>query len=384
MGSAVGDVATLAIRTGLIMAARQQWEPLLILMQDCPPALAVVFTAVFAAFFVLLPALALANAPMLYRVFSVPGLSFNWVFNLRFLMLFGAAAVVESFGQSASTALLVMRQMGPFHLPWFRTYCLSLAFVAAVPMVIMAVVLRRFPSYAVVMVKAFACCSLPATLLQCWAMAEVDRAHHLSFDLDVLIFLSQSLGSVAIYTAAVAVLATVGSRWRFVSYTCAVGFFSSIARASSFCLMDWATGSQRVLQGEFEGLPGELAHRLLPLVLPASLGALLLRLLAFLFFEREATGMLRTWRHRSLTRLASAKGVVILEDPSTGLQPFVSEHEPDEETSPLSASTSVQPECEWCNVSVGPEGEVSLAQPKTKVRHSVLERLFRTSARSVA
>merc|ERR1719188_2342081 len=109
-------------------------------------------------------------------------------------------------------------------------------------MVFMGFLLRRFPSYAVVMVKAFACCSLPATILQCWAEAEIGTAYNLSAGLDVLIFASNVVGALSLYAAAVAVLATVGSRWRFVSYACAVGVCTSVARGLSFYAMALATG----------------------------------------------------------------------------------------------------------------------------------------------
>jgi len=118
-------------------------------------------------------------------------------------------------------------------LQWVQTYCFLLAIATAAPMLLLGNVLRRFPSYAVVVVKAFACCSLPATVLQCWAQAEVDRARHLVHGLDALIFTSTAVGALAVYAAAVAVLATVGSRWRFVSYACMVGVLSHLARASS-------------------------------------------------------------------------------------------------------------------------------------------------------
>jgi len=179
-------------------------------------------------------------------------------------------------------------------------------------MMIFSMVLRRFPSYAVVLVKAFACCSLPATVLEIWAEVEIDRAYQLTAGLDALIFLSTMIGALALYSGAVAVLATVGSRWRFVSYACAVGACSSLARAASFYALELATGQHDMLH-ESTGLSTHLARRLMLIVVPASGTALLLRFAAFFFFENEATGMLRTWRHRSLMRLALSREVEVLE-----------------------------------------------------------------------
>mmetsp|Transcript_92923 Transcript_92923/g.268348 ORF Transcript_92923/g.268348 Transcript_92923/m.268348 type:complete len:610 (+) Transcript_92923:2-1831(+) len=312
MGSSVGDVSTLAMRTGLIMAAREQWEPLFMVLEDTPHRVQVGLTVFLAIGFIVIPAIALLQAPVLYRVFSVPEISYTWVRKLRFLKLFAGATVLEAFSQTAGTALLKLRQMEPFELTWVQGYCFLLAAVAAVTMVLFSLCLRRFPSYAVVLVKAFACCSLPAAILQCWAEAEVDRAYNLTAALDGLIFVSTMVGALSMYAGAVAVLATVGSRWRFVSYACAVGSCTSVARAASFYLLALATGQRDVLH-ESHGLSVKLAQRLLLIVVPASGVALLMRVVAFFFFENEATGMLRTWRHRSLMRLALSREVELLE-----------------------------------------------------------------------
>eukprot|EP00428_Durinskia_dybowskii_P011071 CAMPEP_0170222166 /NCGR_PEP_ID=MMETSP0116_2-20130129/10775_1 /TAXON_ID=400756 /ORGANISM="Durinskia baltica, Strain CSIRO CS-38" /LENGTH=2201 /DNA_ID=CAMNT_0010472853 /DNA_START=123 /DNA_END=6728 /DNA_ORIENTATION=- len=306
MGSSVGDVATLAMRTGLIMALRDQWEPLLMVLEDTPRRMQLWVTAVLGVWFVLLPALVLLNACSLYRVFSVPEISFKWVRKLRFLKLFAAATVFEAFSQNSQTALLKLREMEPFELPYARSYCFELAGAAAITMVLFSLVLRRFPSYAVVLVKAFACCTLPATVLQCWAEVEIDRAYRLSLGLDVLIFLSTMVGALSLYAGAVAVLATVGSRWRLVSYACAVGFCTSLSRAASYYVLAFVTQEPDLLHNP-RGLPTHLARRLMYIVVTSSGSALLLRLAAFWFFENEATGILQTWGHKKLVRLAQRR-----------------------------------------------------------------------------
>lgn len=307
MGSSVGDVARLAMRTGLIMALRQQWEPLFMLLAHTSFQMSITVSLSFSFFCVLVPALILLQAPALYRLFPLPKLSFKWVWKQHFLMLLGVATILEAFNHSSSSMFLVLRQMTPFHVSELGNYIFLLALAAAVPMVILGLFLRHFPSYAVVIVKAFACCSLPATLLQCWAHAEVDRAYSLSFYLDFVIFLSVVMGALSTYAAAVAVLATVGSRWRFVSYSCLVGICSSIARAASFESVGFLLGVRDPVHAfDTSRLPSALAWRMLLLVVPVSMAVVFLRLWAFFFFEQEATGMLRTWRHKSLVRIAHA------------------------------------------------------------------------------
>jgi len=314
----------------MIMAIREQWEPLFMLLEDMPGHAQIGVTFALALLCVLLPALALVQAPVLYRVFSVPEISYKWVRKLRFLKLFAAATVVEAVSRSSGTALLKLRQMEPFELTWVRGYCFLLALVSAITMMLFSLVLRRFPSYAVVLVKAFACCSLPATVLEIWAEVEVQSAYSLSGGLDALIFISTMVGALSLYSGAVAVLATVGSRWRFVSYACAVGACSSVARAASFYIMELATGQHDMLH-DSTGLSVHIARKLLVIVLPASLTALLLRLVAFFFFENEATGMLRTWRNRNLMRLALSRDVEVLEK---------AKHEAVQKTQSLSRSGS--------------------------------------------
>jgi len=304
MGSSVGDVSRLAIRTGFIMALRKQWEPVLALVMHTPRVVEFSLDVHGLLLLAILPALAMLQAPKIYRVFRVPGFSLTWMRKLRFLMFFGVATVLEAFANTSHAAVLTLRQMEPFDLQWAQIYCLLLAVAIAGPMLLLGQILRRFPSYSVVVVKAFACWSLPATVLQCWAQAEVDRAQHLVYGLDALIFTSAVVGALAVYAAAVAVLATVGSRWRFVSYACIVGILSHLARAASFMILGAIFG-----EGVFAGathytFAAQFAWRLLLIAIPACGSAVFFRLIAFLYFEQEATGMLNTQMNRDLVRIA--------------------------------------------------------------------------------
>jgi hypothetical protein len=316
MGSSVGDVAKVAVRTGMIMGLRELWQPFFATLAKSPYALSPMAISVVVALFVLVPAISLLLAPTLYRSFPLPTLDCSWALKLRFLMLLGVATVLEAFAYTSESSLLVLRRAEPFFLTWGTLYCVGLVLVTTVPMLLLAAVLRRFPSYAVVIVKAFACCSLPAVLLQCWAEVEVNGVGNLTIGLDTILFVSSGMGALGVFAMAVAVLATVGSRWRFASYTCAIGVCCDLARAASYAFARCATGESDPMQVHW--MPGVLAWQLFLVALPACSMAVIIRFIAFFFFEQEATGMLQTRGHRHLVRFAGrAKLPVLAEENST-------------------------------------------------------------------
>jgi len=110
------------------------------------------------------------------------------------------------------------------------------------------------------------------------------------------------LGALSVYAVAVAVLATVGSRWRFVSYTCCTGVLSNLARMASFMIFQYHSGEEDPLKSAF--LPQTLAWELFVVALPPCALAVLFRIVAFVFFDQEATGMLQTRYQRRMVRFA--------------------------------------------------------------------------------
>jgi len=302
MGSSVGDVAKLATRTGLIMALRDEWQWLFLGFQLEGAKQRTMATAIACVLFSVLPALALLRAPRLYREFRLPSFDFSWINKLHFLLLLALASVIHALSHVSESSLLVMRQTSPFELKERQLYAIALGLATALPMCLLGVLMRRLPSYAMVIVRSIACFSLPSVLLRVWAQYEINQSTELSFGLDLLIFLSAILGALAVYAVAVSVLATVGSRWRFVTYTCVVGVCTNLARMCSFGIIAYKTGHPDPLKASY--LPHTLAWELLVVAVPPCALALLLRMLAFFWFDREATGMLRTSRQRRLVRVA--------------------------------------------------------------------------------
>jgi len=245
----------------------------------------------------------------LYWEFRVPGLDLSWIPKLRVLVLLGLASAVQSLAHVSDSALLVLRQTSPFELQSRQAYCLALGAAGVVPLVLFSLLLRKVPSYAMSLVKGIACFSMPAVALRCWAQYEVNQALRLELNLDIIIFVSSMMGSLGVYAVAVAVLATVGSRWRFVSYTCCIGVLSNLARMASFFIVQSTTGNEDPLKSTY--LPQTLAWELLKVAAPPCAVALALRMAAFFFFDREATSMLQTSQQRRLLhffRQANAYG----------------------------------------------------------------------------
>lgn len=302
MGHSVGDIARLAVRTGMMLAVREYWAWLFLGFHWHSDLQRNAAVACSALFFSVLPALALLRAPKLYWEFRVPTLQFAWVHKLHVLVLLGLAGIVQSLSHVSESALLILRQTHPYELTNRQTYCIALGSAGLIPLVAFAVTLRMLPSYAMSLVKGIACFGVPGVLLRCWAQYEINQAVELTFNLDVLIFVSSMLGSLSVYAVAVAVLATVGSRWRFVSYTCCTGVFSNLARVASFLIVQWHTGKEDPLRAMF--LPQTLAWDLFVVALPPCAMAVVLRIIAFVFFDKEATGMLQTSHQRRILRLS--------------------------------------------------------------------------------
>jgi len=304
MGSSVGDIAKLAIRTGFILAVREEWE-WVFKGSEFNYKVEDTILGVAAILFSILPAIALLNAPKLYREFRVPTFEFSWIWKLRFLQLLGLGCLLQSLSHVSDTALPTLRQTAPFHLDDRMDYFLGLGVVTLVPIVFLALVLRRTPSYAMVVIKGLACFSMPAVLLRCWAQYEINHSVELTFTLDVFIYTSAALGSISVYAVAVSVLATVGSRWRFVTYTAVFGVLSNLGRVLSYVIISFSTGEVDPLNGTW--LPQDLAWKLFYVALPPCALATVLRASAFLFFDKEATSMLRTTRQRRLERFTRSR-----------------------------------------------------------------------------
>lgn len=304
MGSSVGDLSQMAMRTGFLMVLREEWRWLLP-VSEWTGHQQVVIRLVCLVAFAVLPACALARAPRLYSEFRLPVLELHWVGRLRFLLLLALACILQALSQVSASALLVTRQTSPFKLEDPSRFMGMLALSSAASMLVLSILLRAVPSYAMSIVRAVACFSLPASLLQNLAQIEINQATGLTWALDVVICATVALQALSSYAIAIAVLATVGSRWRFVSYACFVGVGSSLAQAASFAIVSLHTGRRDPLKTTW--MPQDLSWELFTVAAPPCLLALLLRFVAFYFFDMEATGIIRTRRQRLLVRAALSK-----------------------------------------------------------------------------
>lgn len=304
MGSSVGDIAKIAVRTGLVLAIHEEWEWVFKGASVGEHAQETIALSA-AILFSLLPALALWKAPKLYREFRIPSFEFSWILKLRFLQFLGLGCLIQSLAFVSQSAVPVLRQTYPYHLEHRQMYFIALGLATLVPIAILALVLQRSYSYAMVIVKGLACFSLPAVVLRVWAHYEINHAASLTMGLDVLIFVSTSLGALSVFAVAVSVLATVGSRWRFVSYTALFGVLSNVGRVLSFFMVWWKTGHADPLNSSYR--PQQLAWELLVVTVPPCFVATAFRIASFCYFDKEATSMLRTSLNRRLEWLTRSK-----------------------------------------------------------------------------
>jgi len=307
MGSAVGDVAKLSVRTGLLMALRKAAESLgstiaeekhmRELFKDLAVPLLLVF--VFAPMFVLL------HAPIPYHEFRLPVFDFRWVVRQKFLPLLFVGQMMVQFVYAIQVGVLQVRALSPY--PWYLYGVLTaVQFVCIIGCGIFAMGL---PTSAIILVRAFACFSLPSVVLQAFLLMEANGAEALLTYVDGAIVWCYALDAIAAFACGAAVASTAGTRWRFATFICAESVLGNLARAASPCILNLAVGfewspdsiTEAMLRGSSQR---SLAARLFDAAYVPCLLEVLVMVLASAFLEREATGQLWTWRQRRLVRRA--------------------------------------------------------------------------------
>jgi len=136
--------------------------------------------------------------------------------------------------------------------------------------------------------------------LQCWAMYDVKDITDLTGSFDALIVITQSFDSLCLMSTAVVVLATVGSRWKFIVYTCVVRSLVGLSRAIS-CHALWPTSGGSLLETSTK--PTKTAKLLFYVALISCAAELCFRVPASLFIDYEATSMWWTARQSKVVRM---------------------------------------------------------------------------------
>mmetsp|Transcript_105547 Transcript_105547/g.202714 ORF Transcript_105547/g.202714 Transcript_105547/m.202714 type:complete len:185 (+) Transcript_105547:3-557(+) len=163
--------------------------------------------------------------------------------------------------------------------------------------------MQQAPDTAINIVKAFACFSSPVLALRCWPMLEAIHADGVSRVVDLLSLTSVILDVVSVMACSVAMLSTLGSRWRFCAYMCMIHVLKSFAAAVSFPIMQASISSSLPVDLRTAMEPKELTNELMLRALLPCIPAFVCRVLAFRFFDQEMLGMLWTQRHRKVEQL---------------------------------------------------------------------------------
>jgi len=302
MGYAVGDISKLAIQTGLLMTLRKTTcEFLFVPMQTASKDVRMAL-AVPASLIIIVVSAALLKAPTAYRKFKLPSFKgqFRGAKRLRVLVLLGLGSVLRGFSYGPGMVAINLCVQGSFSNDQLAQYCLLFALATATAPICFAVIFKGFPNASMIIVKAFACFSLPSVALRVWAMAQFNPFTEPTGNLDVVLALSEAFDTLSFTATAVAILMVVGSRWRFIVYICVVGALSALTQSSSFWLLDKIGGVTFPVSPYVQ--QEDLAQRLgLFAFVPCCLD-FICRFMAFFFFNREAVSVSWTWRQSALAR----------------------------------------------------------------------------------
>jgi len=297
MGQAVGDTTKLALRTATLMALRGVSEALYLPVASNGVVIRVFIVIVLGFAMSILSPLILTQAPAAYRDFRLPGFCEQLleVPKKRVLVMLAGAMMARSLAFVPSEAFLAWRAAEGMSLGW-NTYSVSsqsvllaggtLAGVAALGLAI-----RMYPDATSFFVKAFACFSVSPVALRCWGMLQVGENYLENDNLTALGFGTSALDGLVSMATAVAILATVGSRWRFIVYTALTACMCSVGQALSFVFVWAMSGMAKPLQTH--NATG-LAQQLLLLATIAGALELVCRLGAALAIDRESTAALWT------------------------------------------------------------------------------------------
>lgn len=307
MGSAVGDVAKLSVRTGLLMSLRKASESLGSTiaedesMREVFKDLAVPLVLVF----VVSPVFVLLHAPIPYHEFRLPVFDFRWLVRQKFLPLLFIGEMMHQLVYAMTVGVLQIRALSPY--PWYLYGLLTaVQFLCCLGCGVFA---WGLPTSAIILVRAFACFSLPSVVLQAFLLMEANGAEELLTYVDGAIVWCYALDAIAAFAGGAAVASTAGTRWRFATFICAESVLGNLARAASPNILNWTTGftwsseslSEAILRGSSQR---SLAASLFDAAYGPCLLHVLVMVLASAYLEREATGQLWTWRQRRLVRRA--------------------------------------------------------------------------------
>jgi glycogen synthase len=287
MAAATGDIGKLAVQTGCLMTLRTTCfrlvTPLVHAMNSSLAWRLPVLTVVVV--FSLVPGVALYWAPQSYTEFRLPDMKGQLLSLSRrkVPMLMGFAQVTEAFATVYAAAWVNRRLKEWSWNAFISEPILRLNFFTVLallsPLLVLVAASCR-PGGVIFLIKGFAFFSISCVGLQ--ASIDVSVAGTGLWEgFEVVFVVVAALSQISQHAV---VLATIGSRWRFIVYICVVAVFSLVAQSLALVLIP-----MRASQGWL----------VIPLICATAIGGFC-RLCAAAFFSSEATGILRTRRERKL------------------------------------------------------------------------------------
>lgn len=307
MGQSIGEIQRLAYRTGLAMALQNMSIWLVVpLRQSQQVLLEFVFILSFAICIVV--PLCVLQAPAVYREFRLPSFwsQFKGIFRLKVAGLMGLASIFHGFTYAPDTIYLHWRTRAP-RPDTFQDYCVTSVLGTLFAPVLLTIMIQQSPDTTISIMKAFACFSSPVLALRCWPLLEVSHADGVNRFIDIMSIFSVALDVVSAMAFSVAMLATLGSRWRFAVYICTVQVFRCFTSAGSFAILQAATQGRLPMDIMAAMQPEQLTNQLMLLCILPCIPEFFCRMLAFRFFDQELVGMLWTPRHRKMERLIRSR-----------------------------------------------------------------------------
>uniref|UniRef100_A0A7S1A2A0 Uncharacterized protein n=2 Tax=Noctiluca scintillans TaxID=2966 RepID=A0A7S1A2A0_NOCSC len=307
MGKAQGDMAKLAAVTGLLITLRQSVDAVSTGAASATvSASGGVALAVWALISVM--GVLILWAPVSYHNFRLPSI-WEQLKNLgkrRVLVFVGLATVADGIYtvlDETASRWFQLSADGNIGQSIYGNFALWVSVMTLAPL-IFAILCLHMPTSSIQLIKGYAFFSIPLAVLRLHTLLAFRSDSRLSTLLSVTVALSWIPDILRELAVTVVVLATVGSRWRFMVYMCVVTSTQAFASAATLFVTNLTTISSDLTASEENPfLQSIQTYMMLPIVL-----SIVCRLIASLFFEREATGILRTKREQRLKNSLMLQG----------------------------------------------------------------------------
>jgi glycogen synthase len=331
MGAAVGDISKLALRmgacNGILIAISFMGQAAFSVITIDPNHREHAYPiSVLGAFLNAFLALLYGCAPAAYREFRFPewDLWAMWEHRrtLRFLGVGLALGAITDSSVSGAAAVTWRKDLLPFRDQGLFGFWLlpSIIYVLILPMLLATAVLfwsyflYRIPNNSQMMVKAGAFLLVPPALLRSLLILGVGNDVSQIAAIDCLLLLSFILDMFRSTCVYVAILAVVGSRWRFVSFVTVTLFVQGL-------LSFLPELTQTAMTGHEDMSSGEYARTFMPVIAILAVLQWGLSFRGFFWYDQESQALFTTAKAQMVKKNNAGLRQYLrsLESPSAGL-----------------------------------------------------------------